>query len=131
MAESLPLTSARGRGVLAAVVLGSGVALLDTTVVNVALPSLERALQTGIAGLQWVVDAYLLFLGALLLAGGALGDSFGRRRIFAIGLALFGAASGICGLAPTVGWLIAARALQGIGGALLVPGSLSLRVRGL
>ena len=126
MAESLPLKSGRGRGVLAAVVLGSGVALLDTTVVNVALPTLERALRTGIAGLQWVVDAYLLFLGALLLVGGALGDSFGRRRVFAIGLGLFGAASAICGLAPTVEWLIAARALQGIGGALLVPGSLSI-----
>jgi EmrB/QacA subfamily drug resistance transporter len=126
MGEGLALGSARGRGVLAAAVLGSGVALLDTTVVNVALPTLGRALHTGISGLQWVVDSYLLFLGALLLVGGALGDRYGRRRVFAAGLALFGGASAICGLAPGVEWLIAARALQGIGGALLVPGSLSL-----
>jgi EmrB/QacA subfamily drug resistance transporter len=126
MGEGLALGSARGRGVLAAAVLGSGVALLDTTVVNVALPTLGRALHTGISGLQWVVDSYLLFLGALLLVGGALGDRYGRRRLFAAGLALFGGASAICGLAPGVEWLIAARALQGIGGALLVPGSLSL-----
>jgi EmrB/QacA subfamily drug resistance transporter len=126
MGEGLALGSARGRGVLAAAVLGSGVALLDTTVVNVALPTLGRALHTGISGLQWVVDSYLLFLGALLLVGGALGDRYGRRRLFAAGLALFGGASAICGLASGVEWLIAARALQGIGGALLVPGSLSL-----
>jgi EmrB/QacA subfamily drug resistance transporter len=126
MVESVALASPRGRGVLAAVVLGSGVALLDTTVVNVALPTLERDLHAGMAGLQWVVDAYLLFLGALLLVGGALGDRLGRRRVFAAGLSLFGGASAICGLAPTVEWLIAARALQGIGGAFLVPGSLSL-----
>ncbi|MCA1826511.1 MAG: MFS transporter [Myxococcales bacterium] len=111
---------------LAGAVLGSGVALLDTTLVNVALPALERSLHTGIEGLQWVVDAYLLFLGALMLVGGALGDRFGRRRVFAIGLSFFGGASAVCAAAPTIEWLIAARALQGMGGALLVPGSLSL-----
>lgn len=111
---------------LAGAVLGSGVALLDTTLVNVALPALEQSLHTGIAGLQWVIDAYLLFLGALMLVGGALGDRFGRRRVFVIGLSFFGSASAICAAAPTIQWLIAARALQGIGGALLVPGSLSL-----
>jgi len=126
MPDPLPLSSARGRGVLAATVLGSGVALLDGTVVNVALPSLERALHTGIVGLQWVLDAYLLFLGVLMLVGGALGDLFGRRRVFALGLSLFGIASGACGLAPGAGWLIAARAAQGMAGALLVPGSLSI-----
>ncbi|MBX5483264.1 MAG: DHA2 family efflux MFS transporter permease subunit [Myxococcaceae bacterium] len=123
---ALPLRSPHGRGVLTTAVLGSGVAFLDTTVVNVALPTLERALGTGMSGLQWVVDAYLLMLSALLLVGGALGDRFGRRRVYSAGLLLFGIASALCGLSNRMDALIAARALQGVGGALLVPGSLSL-----
>ena len=115
-----------GRWVLAACVLGSGMAFLDGTVVNVALPAIARDLDVGLSGLQWILDAYLLTLGALLLLGGALGDRYGRRRVFEVGLVAFSVASAICGLAPTLPLLIAARALQGIGGALLVPGSLAL-----
>ena len=115
-----------GRWVLAATVLGSGMAFLDGTVVNVALPAIGRDLGAGLSGLQWTLDAYLLTLGALLLLGGALGDRYGRRRVFEVGLVAFSAASVLCGLAPTLGTLVAARAVQGIGGALLVPGSLAL-----
>jgi EmrB/QacA subfamily drug resistance transporter len=124
--DHLRYRSRAGRGVLAATVLGSGVAFLDMTVVNVALPAIEEGLDAGFAGLQWIVDAYLLTLSGLLLVGGALGDHFGRRRVFVAGLIGFGAASALCGLAPTTGWLIVARALQGVGAALLVPGSLAL-----
>lgn len=120
------LGTARGRGVLAATILGSGVAFLDGTVVNVALPTLGRELGAGLAGLQWTVDAYLLSLSALLLLGGSLGDRHGRRFIFNLGLAWFALASALCGFAPTIELLIAARALQGVGAALLVPGSLAL-----
>ena len=111
---------------LAATVLGSGMAFLDGTVVNVALPAIGRDLDAGLSGLQWILDAYLLTLGALLLLGGALGDRYGRRRLFEVGLVAFSAASALCGLAPNLGLLIVARAVQGIGGALLVPGSLAL-----
>ncbi len=114
------------RWVLAAAILGSTMAILDGTVVTVALPVIERRLGTTLAGAQWVVEAYLLFLSSLLLVGGALGDRFGRKRIFAAGAVLFGVASGACGAAPSIGVLVAARAVQGIGGALLVPGSLAL-----
>jgi len=112
--------------VLAATVLGSGMAFLDGTVVNVALPAIGRDLDAGLSGLQWTLDAYLLTLGALLLLGGALGDRYGRRRLFEVGLVSFSIASALCGLAPNMGLLIAARAVQGIGGALLVPASLAL-----
>jgi EmrB/QacA subfamily drug resistance transporter len=112
--------------VVFAAVLGSGIAFLDTTVVNVALPAIAEDLGTGLSGLQWVLDGYLLTLGALLLLGGSLGDLYGRRRLFVIGLLAFTGSSLLCGLAPSVGFLAAARALQGVGGALLVPGSLSL-----
>ena len=115
-----------GRWVLLVTVLGSGMAFLDGTVVNVALPAIGRDLHSGLSGLQWTLDAYLLTLGALLLLGGALGDRYGRRRLFESGLVAFSAASALCGLAPTLGALVAARALQGVGGALLVPGSLAL-----
>ncbi len=101
-------------------------AFLDQTVVNVALPTLGRELDAGLAGLQWTVDAYLLTLGALLLLGGALGDSYGRRRIFLVGLGWFAGASALCALAPSIELLVAARAFQGIGAALLVPGSLAI-----
>jgi len=99
---------------------------IDATVVNVALPALQRELGAGLVDVQWVVESYALFLAALLLVGGAAGDRFGRRRVFAVGVALFAAASLWCGLAGTVRTLIAARAVQGIGGALLVPGSLAI-----
>ena len=123
---SVRLRSARGRGVLVATVLGSGVAFLDSTVVNVALPVLGRELHAGIAGLQWTMDAYLLTLTALLLLGGSLGDALGRRKTFVAGLAWFALASAACGLAPSIGALAAARAVQGAGAALLVPGSLAV-----
>ena len=115
-----------GPWVLAATILGSSMAFIDGTVVNVALPVLQTDLHATIADVQWVVEAYSLFLAALILVGGSLGDSFGRRRIFALGISLFAVASACCGFAPNVMLLIAARAVQGIGGALLVPGSLAI-----
>ncbi len=111
---------------IAATVLGSSMALLDATVVNVALPTIGRDLHTSLAGLQWTVTAYTLTLAGLILLGGALGDRLGRRRVFVTGVAWFALASALCGLAPDIGVLIAARALQGIGGALLTPGSLAI-----
>jgi EmrB/QacA subfamily drug resistance transporter len=112
--------------VLLATVLGSGIAFLDATVVNVALPTIGEELDAGIAGLQWVVNAYTLTLSGFLLLGGSLGDHYGRRRVFVIGVIWFAVASLLCGLAPSVEALVAARALQGIGGALLTPGSLAI-----
>jgi EmrB/QacA subfamily drug resistance transporter len=123
---ALRMSTARGRWVVAATVLGSGMAALDATVVGIALPAIGREFHTGIAGLQWVVNAYTLTLAGLLLLGGTLGDSYGRRKVFVIGVVWFAAASLLCGLAPTAGVLIAARALQGVGGALLTPGSLAI-----
>ncbi|MFJ7154039.1 MFS transporter [Streptomyces sp. NPDC101118] len=120
------LASPRGRRVLLVTVLGSTMALLDSTVVNVALPRIGADLGTDMAALQWTVNAYLLTLAGLILVGGALGDRFGRRRVFVLGVAWFAAGSLLCGLAPNAPVLIAARALQGIGGALLTPGSLAL-----
>jgi EmrB/QacA subfamily drug resistance transporter len=115
-----------GPWILAATILGSSMAFIDGTVVNVALPALQSALRATLADVQWVVESYALFLAALLLIGGSLGDRYGRRKIFATGVALFCVASAWCGLAPNVRQLIVARGLQGIGGALLVPGSLAL-----
>ena len=112
--------------VLAATILGSSMAFIDGTVVNVALPALQENLNATVVDMQWVVESYALFLAALLLVGGSLGDRFGRKLIFAIGVGLFALASAWCGLAHNVGSLILARALQGIGGALLVPGSLAI-----
>jgi EmrB/QacA subfamily drug resistance transporter len=120
------MTSARGRWVVAATVLGSGMAALDATVVGIALPAIGRDFHTGVTSVQWVVDAYTLTLAGLLLLGGTLGDSYGRRKVFAIGVVWFALASLLCGVAPTAGVLIAARALQGVGGALLTPGSLAI-----
>jgi len=125
-AGGLRYRSPAGRWVLLATVLGSGIAFLDTTVVNVALPTIGEDLDAGITSLQWVVNAYTLTLSGLLLLGGSLGDHYGRRRIFVIGVVWFAAASALCGLAPTDQALIAARALQGVGGALLTPGSLAI-----
>jgi EmrB/QacA subfamily drug resistance transporter len=113
---------------LLACILGSGIALLDGTVVNVALPTIQRALGGGLAAQQWVANGYLLTLGSLILIGGSLGDLFGERRVFALGVSGFGVASLAAALAPSVGALVAARALQGIAGALLVPSSLAVIV---
>ncbi len=126
--QSLPNapSSINGGWVLVATILGSSMAFIDGTVVNVALPVLQTDLNATVADVQWVVEAYSLFLAALILVGGSLGDHFGRRRIFAIGITLFTVASVFCGLAPNVTVLIYARAIQGIGGALLVPGSLAI-----
>ncbi|WP_371619245.1 MFS transporter [Streptomyces sp. NBC_00454] len=120
------LRSAQGRWIVLTTVLGSAMALLDSTVVNVALPSIGRDLGADLAVLQWTVNAYLLTLAGLILVGGALGDRFGRRRIFVLGVVWFAVGSLLCGIAPNAGVLIGARALQGIGGALLTPGSLAL-----
>jgi EmrB/QacA subfamily drug resistance transporter len=125
-AGDIRLATPRGRWVLAATVLGSSMAMLDGTVVNVALPTIGRDLHTTLAGLQWTVTAYTLTLAGLILLGGSLGDRLGRRRIFLAGVIWFALASALCGLSPTIGVLIAARALQGIGGALLTPGSLAI-----
>jgi EmrB/QacA subfamily drug resistance transporter len=111
---------------LIATILGSTVVFLDSTVVNVALPAISEGFDVGLAGQQWVVEAYTLALVSLLLVGGSLGDQFGRRKVFVIGLAAFGATSALCAVAPTSEFLIGARALQGIAGALLVPGSLAI-----
>ncbi|HET9171955.1 MAG TPA: MFS transporter [Actinospica sp.] len=115
-----------GRRVLVATVLGSGMAFLDATVVNIALPHIGDEFHAGAASLQWIVNGYTLSLASLILLGGSLGDRFGRRRVFVLGVAWFAAASLLCGLAPNVGLLIAARVLQGVGGALLAPGSLAI-----
>ncbi len=123
---SVRLDEPAGRWVLAVTAVGSGLVLLEATVVNVALPALERDLGASLAGLQWTVNAFTLTLSALILLGGGLGDRFGRRRVYLVGLVWFAVASLLCGLAPTLEWLIAGRALQGIGGALVVPGSLAL-----
>jgi EmrB/QacA subfamily drug resistance transporter len=112
--------------VVAATVLGSGIAMLDSTVVGIALPSIGRDFHGGVGTLQWVVTGYALTLAAFLLLGGALGDRYGRRRVFSIGVAWFAVASALCGFAPTAGFLIAGRLVQGIGGALLAPGSLAI-----
>ena len=114
------------RWVLAATILASSMAFIDGTVVNVALPFLQTNLNATAIGIQWVVEAYSLFLSALLLVGGSLGDRYGRRRIFNIGVVIFAVASALCGFAANIEQLIIARAVQGIGGALLVPGSLAL-----
>lgn len=114
------------RWVLGAAVLGSGIAFLDSTVVNVALPAIADDLGADVQGLQWVVDAYLVTLSSLILLGGSLGDLYGRRRVFVVGLAVFTVASVACGAAPTIPILVLARAVQGIGAALLVPGSLAI-----
>jgi EmrB/QacA subfamily drug resistance transporter len=115
-----------GPWVLVATILGSSMAFIDGTVVNVALPVLQTDLRATVADVQWVVEAYSLFLSALILVGGSLGDLFGRKRIFATGIILFTLASIFCGFAPNITVLIIARAVQGIGGALLVPGSLAI-----
>ena len=121
-----PVTRPSGTWVLVATILGSSMAFIDGTVVNVALPVLQTDLKATVADVQWVVEAYALFLSALILVGGSLGDHYGRRRIYATGIILFTLASVVCGFAPNITVLIVARAIQGVGGALLVPGSLAI-----
>jgi EmrB/QacA subfamily drug resistance transporter len=122
----VPCSKSSGRWVLAATILASSMAFIDGTVVNVALPALQSSLNANAVDLQWVIEAYSLLLSAFLLVGGSLGDHYGRRRIFLIGIALFALASAACGFAADIRQLIAARALQGLGAALLVPGSLAI-----
>ena len=124
--EAVAWGTPQARWVLLATVLGSGIAFLDATVVNVALPTIGRELEASVAGLQWIVNGYTLTLASLILIGGSLGDRFGRRRVFLVGIVWFAVASLFCGVAPTAEALVAARALQGIGGALLTPGSLAI-----
>ena len=118
----------RRRLALLAAIMGSFVVGLDATVVNVALPAVERDLGGGLAGQQWVANAYLLALGSLILVGGSLGDIFGERRIFSLGVAGFGLVSAVCAVAPSIEWLVAGRALQGVFGALLTPSALAVIV---
>jgi len=125
-AVPVALGTARGRWLVTVTVLASGMAFLDATAVSVALPSIGRELGSSLSGLQWIVNAYTLTLAALILLGGSLGDRYGRRRVFLIGVVWFALASLICGIAQDTGQLVAARALQGVGGALLTPGSLAL-----
>ncbi len=126
-ARATPATDASaGRWTLVSAVLGSSMAFMDGTVVNVALPAIQRSMNASGADAQWLIEAYALFLAALLLVGGALGDRFGRKRVFLVGVVVFTAMSAACAAAQDTGQMIAARALQGIGAALLVPGSLAL-----
>jgi EmrB/QacA subfamily drug resistance transporter len=135
MSHSISLTASNRRSpasvkrlTLLATILGSSIALLDGSVVGVALPSIQRSLGGGLAGQQWVSNAYLLTLGSFILLGGSLGDIFGERRVFALGVAGFGVASLLCAIAPSIGLLVGFRALQGVAGAMLTPGSLALIV---
>lgn len=126
MADPQPAPKGARPWILAATILGSSLAFIDGSTVNVALPALQRSLGATVTDIQWVVNAYTLFLASLILFGGSLGDHFGRKRIFALGVVVFALASAWCGLAPNTGQLILARAVQGVGGALLVPGSLAI-----
>src|SRR5919106_292077 len=123
---SAPCAPASAPWVLAATIIGSAMAFIDGTVVNVALPVIQERLNATAIDAQWIVEAYALFLAALILVGGSLGDHYGRRRVFSLGVAMFAAASVLCGLASSPEQLIVARAVQGVGGALLVPGSLAI-----
>src|ERR1700739_2149109 len=125
-AAQAPSTKSRGRWVLAATILATSMAFIDGTVVNVALPALQTNLNATAVDVQWVIEAYSLLLSAILLTGGSLGDHYGRRRIFLIGVTLFAIASAACGFAANIAQLIGARGFQGFGAALLVPGSLAI-----
>ncbi len=125
-AVGLHYSSSAGRWVLTAMVLGSAVTAIDATVVGIALPAIGRNFALPVSSLQWVVTAYLVSLTGLLLVGGALGDRYGRRRVFIVGVVWFALASLVCAAAPDAIVLIAGRALQGVGGALLMPGSLAI-----
>ncbi|HMH22947.1 MAG TPA: MFS transporter, partial [Puia sp.] len=123
---TVALNSPAGKWITASAILASSMAFIDGTALNVVLPSLQQSLHATGADLFWILNAYLLMLAALILIGGSLGDKLGRKKIFMIGILIFIAGSAACGLAPTTNWLIAFRVLQGIGGALMIPGSLSL-----
>src|SRR6266571_191091 len=123
---AIPCRSESRPWVLAATILGSSMAFIDSTVVNVALPALQSNLHATVVGVQWVVESYGLFLGALILVGGSIGDLFGRRLIFLIGVGIFAVASITCGCATSIQQLVIARSAQGLGAAFLVPGSLSI-----
>src|SRR4029453_372070 len=125
-AADLSPTDKAGVWVLLATILGSSMAFIDGSVLNGGRPVLQRDLSAPVVHAQWVVEAYSLFLSALMLVGGSLGDRWGHKRSFGLGVFLFTVASVLCGLAPQIHWLILARALQGVGGALLIPGSLAL-----
>lgn len=120
------LARGEGKWVLLVTILGSGMAFIDSTAMNVVLPVLQLELNATIPQMQWIVEAYAIFMSSLMLLGGALGDKFGRKRMFALGVVIFSLASIWCGVAPSTGHLIVARAFQGVGGALLVPGSLAI-----
>jgi len=124
--QPLKYASAAGRWVIAATVLGSGMAAIDATVVGIAIPTIGRDFHATLGTLQWVVTGYTLTLAALLLLGGSLGDRYGRRRIFCVGVVWFALSSAACGFAPDSGFLIVARVVQGVGAALLTPGSLAI-----
>lgn len=124
--DDATISKGRGRLILAATVLGSSLAFIDGSVVNVALPAIRTALRADPAQIQWIVNAYLLLLGSLVLIGGSAGDRFGRRKVFAVGVTLFALASMACALSPTVEALIAARAVQGVAAAMVVPASLAI-----
>ena len=125
-AAQVRLGEAPGRWVLLATVLGSGMAFLDATVVNVALPSIGDDLGADLGGLQWTLNGYTLTLASFILLGGSLGDRLGRRRVFVLGTVWFALASALCGIAPNIDMLVGARLLQGVGGALMTPGSLAI-----
>ena len=126
VAGEIRLATAQGRWLLAAMILGSGLAFLDGSIVGLALPAMRADLDAGAAGVQWIVNAYTLTLAALILVGGSLGDKVGRRRVFVIGVVGFAIASMLCAVAPTIELLVTARGLQGVGAALLTPGSLAI-----
>ena len=121
-----PCSTAAGKWVLAATIIGSSMAFIDSTVVNVALPALQAEFHATVVNVQWIVESYGLFLGALILVGGSLGDRLGRRLVFLVGVTIFAVASAACGFASNINMLILARSIQGIGAALLVPGSLAI-----
>src|SRR5437867_8212004 len=123
---TVPCREEAGPWILTATILASSMAFIDGTVVNVALPALQHSLGATVVDVQWVVESYGLFLGALILVGGALGDLFGRRRVFVAGVIIFAVASAGCGAASNMHQLIIARSVQGVGAALLVPGSLAI-----
>ncbi len=124
--QAIALGSKTGKWIMASVILASGMAFIDATALNVVLPALQNDLHATGIDLFWLLNSYLLMLAALILVGGSLGDKLGRKKIFMIGIALFITGSALCGLAPTVDFLIGFRAIQGIGGALMIPGSLSI-----
>ena len=126
ISANFPVSKSIGRWVLLATILGSSMAFIDSTAMNVVIPVLQSELNATIPQVQWIMEAYALFMSSLMLLGGSLGDKFGRKRIFALGIVIFTGASIWCGLSPSTSQLIVARAFQGAGGALLIPGRLAI-----